>query len=63
MDAAEPRRIKWWAWVSTLAIGLFAAALGLGWFLVIAIGLTWGAVCLEIPWREPPHNAYAHNGS
>lgn len=49
MDAAEPRRIKWWAWVSTLAIGLFAAALGLSWFLVIAIGLTWGAVCLEIP--------------
>ena len=40
------RRIKWWAWVSMLALGFIAAALGLGWFLVIAVSLIWGTVTL-----------------
>ena len=40
------RRNKWWAWVTMLAIGLVAVALGLGWFLVIAVGLTWATVAL-----------------
>jgi hypothetical protein len=40
------RRIKWWAWVTMLAIGLVAVALGLGWFLVIAVSLAWATVTL-----------------
>jgi hypothetical protein len=42
----RPRRIKWWAWVAMLAVGLAAAALGLGWFLVIAVAMTWATVTL-----------------
>ena len=37
----QPRRIKWWAWVTMLVIGLVAVALGLGWFLVIAVSMMW----------------------
>ncbi|HEX6338129.1 MAG TPA: hypothetical protein VFZ85_14300 [Jiangellaceae bacterium] len=40
------RRIKWWAWVTMLAIGFVAVALGLGWFLVVAVSLTWATVAL-----------------
>jgi len=40
------RRIKPWAWITMLAIGLVAVALGLGWFLVITVGLAWATVAL-----------------
>jgi len=40
------RSTKWWAWVAMLAVGLVAVALGLGWFLVIAVSLTWATVAL-----------------
>lgn len=39
-------RIKWWAWVTMLAIGFIAVALGLGWFLVVAVSLAWATVAL-----------------
>lgn len=40
------RSTKWWAWVTMLAIGFVAVALGLGWFLVIAVSLTWATVAV-----------------
>ena len=48
------RRIKWWGWVTMLAVGFVAAALGLGWFLVIAVGLIWATVELFIRTKESP---------
>ncbi len=49
-------RIKWWAWVIMLAIGLAAVAAGLGWFLFIAVGLAWATVGLVACTRDqaPP---------
>ena len=50
------RRIKWWAWFTMLAIGFVAVALGLGWFLVVAVSLTWATVALftRTASRTPP---------
>lgn len=39
-------RIKWWVWVAMIAAGLVAVALGLGWFLVVAVSMTWVIVTL-----------------
>lgn len=50
----RPRRIKWWAWVTMLTMGFVAAALGLGWFLVIAVGLAWATVELFNRTTESP---------
>ena len=39
-------RIKWWVWVAMLTAGLVAVALGLGWFLVVAVSMAWVAAAM-----------------
>lgn len=42
----RPGRIRWWAWVVLIAVGLAAVAAGFGWFLVILVALAWLTVTL-----------------
>lgn len=38
--------ISWWVWVALIMVALTMAAIGIGWYVVILVGMSWLAVTL-----------------
>lgn len=58
-DRGRTIRIRWWVWVTLLAVAFAVVAAGLGWFLVIMVTMSWLAVALfnrAIPVAEEEHD-------